>query len=282
MRYRLYEIDRLINATLVYGALTVLLAAAFVAVTLSRERCRDRRRLGAVPTAAATLAVTLTFRPLRARVQTLVDRRFNRARYEGLQHGGSLPRRSARRTGGAGAGGSRAFEALGDPRLELFFWLPDGTASRSDRACGRASCRRWARRTPCVAASCSSQASFPTRRSVTPGPARAGDLRGRAGDRDRPAAGRGAPAALRGRGVARPASSRRVEERRRLERDLHDGAQQRLVSIGLGLRHVQTSGELPPGPTQGDDPGFGGRRGLARGDRGVARAGPRRPARRPR
>ena len=83
MRYRLFEIDRLINATLVYGALTVLLGAAFVAVTLLGGVVIGGG--SAVPTAVATLAVTLAFRPLRARVQTLVDRRFNRARYEGLQ-----------------------------------------------------------------------------------------------------------------------------------------------------------------------------------------------------
>ena len=122
IRYRLYEIDRLINATLVYGALTVLLAAAFVAVTLLGGVVIGGG--SAVPTAAATLAVTLAFRPLRARVQTLVDRRFNRARYEGLQH-------VDRFLGDLRVGrvepeaiGEVLAEATSDPSLRLFFWLP--------------------------------------------------------------------------------------------------------------------------------------------------------------
>ena len=65
-------------------------------------------------------------------------------------------------------------------------------------------------------------------------------------DRDRPAAGRAAPPCWRrsrprGRGSSPPGDA----ERRRIERDLHDGAQQRLVSIGLALRHAQH--ELWPG-----------------------------------
>ncbi|MGH2985864.1 MAG: hypothetical protein ACRDLO_04145, partial [Solirubrobacterales bacterium] len=77
LRYRLYEIDRLINATLVYGALTALLAIAFAGVSLGLGVALGGG--STVPTAVATLAVVLAFRPLRDRIQLLVDRRFNRA-----------------------------------------------------------------------------------------------------------------------------------------------------------------------------------------------------------
>ena len=73
LRYRLYEIDRLINRTLVYGVLTVLLAAAYAATTLVLGATLGSG--SAWTTAGATLAVAAAFRPLRARVQDAVDRR---------------------------------------------------------------------------------------------------------------------------------------------------------------------------------------------------------------
>ncbi len=239
MRYRLYEIDRLVNATLVYGALTVLLAAAFVAVTLGGGVLIGGG--AAVPTAAATLAVTLAFRPLRARVQTLVDRRFNRARYEGLQQVdrflGDLRIGQAEPEGI----GEVLAEAASDPSLRLFFWLPHDEAHAD--AAGRL--------VPELPASPAGRT--PVRRgelllgTVVHDPL----LRDRASLLD--------PVILRA-GLAIEIARLRVEvrrqlseveqsrtrivtatyeERRRLERDLHDGAQQRLVSLGLDLRHVQ-------------------------------------------
>src|SRR5258705_524219 len=83
MRYRLYEIDRLINRTLVYAGLTAGLAATYAAVALLLGVGIGRG--STLPTAVATLAVALVFGPLRARIQVVVDRRFDRARYEGLR-----------------------------------------------------------------------------------------------------------------------------------------------------------------------------------------------------
>ena len=80
LRYRLYDIDRLINRTLVYGLLTLLLGAGYAAVALVLGQLAGRDSSLAV--AGATLAVAALFQPARRRVQQLVDRRFNRRRYD--------------------------------------------------------------------------------------------------------------------------------------------------------------------------------------------------------
>jgi hypothetical protein len=83
LRYRLYEIDRLINRTLVYGLLTILLGAVYAAVVLVLGQVFGG--IGAEPpswvVAAATLTVAALFQPARHRVQQVVDRRFNRRKY---------------------------------------------------------------------------------------------------------------------------------------------------------------------------------------------------------
>ena len=83
-KYRLYDIDRIINRTLVYGLLTALLGAVSVGLVLGLGQV-----FGGVTSdppswavAGATLAVAAVFRPARHRIQTVVDRRFNRRRHD--------------------------------------------------------------------------------------------------------------------------------------------------------------------------------------------------------
>jgi hypothetical protein len=80
LRYRLYEIDRLISRTLAYAILTALLIGTFVGLVLLSTRVLPFS--STVGVAASTLAAAALFNPLRARVQRLVNRRFNRSRYD--------------------------------------------------------------------------------------------------------------------------------------------------------------------------------------------------------
>jgi hypothetical protein len=80
LKYRLYDIDRIISRTLSYAIVTGLLIGMYAGlVLLATEVLRFRTP---VAVAAATLAAAALFNPLRQRVQQAVDRRFNRARYD--------------------------------------------------------------------------------------------------------------------------------------------------------------------------------------------------------
>ena len=82
-RYRLYDIDVLINRTLVYGALSAVLVAAYVTGVAAFQFLLSPLTAGSpIAVAASTLAVVALFHPLRRRIQDLVDRRFYRQRYD--------------------------------------------------------------------------------------------------------------------------------------------------------------------------------------------------------
>jgi hypothetical protein len=80
LRYRLYDLDRIISRTLAWALVTVLLALGYAAVVLGLGRLLPQGSSLAV--AAATLTVAAVFQPLRRRVQQGVDRRFNRRRHD--------------------------------------------------------------------------------------------------------------------------------------------------------------------------------------------------------
>ena len=83
LRYRLYDIDRIISRTLAYALVTGLLVGVYAGLVLLATEAL--RLSSSVSVAAATLAAAALFNPVRRRVQRAVDRRFNRARYDADQ-----------------------------------------------------------------------------------------------------------------------------------------------------------------------------------------------------
>jgi len=246
LRYRLYDVDVVIDRALVYGALTALLAAAYAATALLLGTAVGRGSAWA--TAGATLVVAAVFHPLRARVQEAVDRRFSRARYDARRRINAFLEEL--RAGRAAPEDVEPLlrDVLSDPGLELLFFLPaselyvdaNGQPASEPEDDGR-----------CVT---------PVLRAGAP----LGMVICEPVDPDRSQLFEEAVAAA---GLAMEITRLRVElrrqlaeveasrariltasyeERKRIERDLHDGAQQRLVSIGLALRHAQHELDLSP------------------------------------
>ena len=244
-RYRLYAIERLINRTLVYALLTLVLAGAYAAVALVLGVLAGRGSDWAI--AGATLAVAVVFRPLRAAVQSAVDRRFARERFQGVRHVRSFEHEVREGRRAPEEIGDVLADALHDPLAALLFWTP-GSGAYADAAGelvadlpqdGRA--RTEIRRDGVRTGVLLHDPELLERRALLDGVLSAATLsieiaRLRVEVRLQLAEVNASRARIVEAGY---------EERRRLERDLHDGAQQRLVSLGLQLRRLQRS--LPDG-----------------------------------
>ena len=83
LRYRLYEIDRIVSRTISWALLTVILGATFILVVLVLQTVvAPITGSSELAVAGSTLLVAALFQPIRRRVQHVVDRRFNRTRYD--------------------------------------------------------------------------------------------------------------------------------------------------------------------------------------------------------
>jgi signal transduction histidine kinase len=238
LRYRLFDVDRIVNRTVVYLTLSVLLAAAYGATAIT---------LGAVlggfsswTAAAGTLVAAAAFRPLRRAVQDLVDRKFYREKHDagvridgfldGLRAGTEQPEQVE----------NLLRDVLRDPTLRVMMLLP--ASNHYSDVYGNPVEPDPAR--PMARLDRGGTADVLVEYAATDDPARDAAVRG-AIERSRLAieiarldVDLNRQLAELDRSRARIASAA-DEERRRIQRDLHDGAQQRLVTVGISLRAAE-------------------------------------------
>lgn len=237
-RYGLWDIDRILNRTVVYGLLTATLAAVYIGTVLGLGLLLGELSLGrSISVAVATLASAVLAAPARRELQSRVDRRFDRRTFDAVQRITDYADQASVSAPAPGQLERLLRDVLRDPDLQLLFRCQDG-----DLVDARG-------------------------RSVGEPQATATSLRGGAGElallvhRAFPAyeerlfasVCRAAfPAVAQARlqaellvqvTVVEQSRRRIVEagdaERRRVERDLHDGAQQRLVALAMTLRSEQ-------------------------------------------
>ncbi len=229
-RYRLYDIDRLIRRTLVYGTLTVALAGVFAALDVTAAVLTGHG--STVAAAVAAFVAALLLQPARGRIQDLVDRLYDRRAYNGIR----LMRQLGLRVGRDAVEPEQVRDALRtalrDPELDVFYPVRGSIVDGAGRP-----------------ADLSGRAATPVRGNgqeialVVHGPVDANQLAGVLPAAATALAHARLQAELSVQVAALQASRGRIvaagdAERRRIERDLHDGAQQRLVGLAV---HIQSA-----------------------------------------
>ncbi|MGF7235137.1 MAG: sensor histidine kinase [Frankia sp.] len=241
-RYRLWSIDRLINRTLVYGTLTALAAATYAGCAAGLGLLLAGIAHGqSVAVAGATLAAAAFVAPARQTVQTRIDRWFDRRAFDAVARVRAFAHRLGTAQPAPGELREVLADALHDPSLSLLFTLADGrivdpagaltTAPPADRGrvvhrlSGGGGDLGWLEHRP-----------MPTHEAHLLGAVLAAAAL--------PLEYARLQAELRVHLAAVEASRARIVEaadgeRRRIERNLHDGAQQRLVALAVQLRTEQ-------------------------------------------
>ena len=237
-RYHLYEVDRILSRTLTYAVLTAVIAITYVSVvTMAGRALAEVDESSTLAAVLATLAAVSVFSPARRAIQDALDRRFNRRRFDAVH---VVQRRLAEPASSRPIDEVLA-EALGDPSVRVSYWVEErGQWVQGD---GRAS-------EPSADAVEVRRGGVPVARV---------DVDGTRTDRElvEAVAAAATPeldnARLRAaislqlvevnESRARIAAAQ-VVERRRIERNLHDGAQQRLLAMAFQLQAAQVNGDV--------------------------------------
>ena len=234
-RFHLYEVDRILSRTFTYVALSALLAATYAAVVVGAGRTLSGLAdSSAVAAVIATLVAVTIASPARTVIQDWLDRRFNRRRFEAVR----LVQDWARRPR-SGEVDDVVRRAVGDPTLTIAYWsarrgqwstvdglptTPDPAAVevvRDGRPVARVSFDSTTIDRGLVEAVCAVAASeldnAGLRAAISAQLVEVNDSRARI-------------------------AAAQTTERRRLERNLHDGAQQRLLALAMTLQAAQLNG----------------------------------------
>lgn len=241
LRYRLFDVDRIIGRSVAYASVTVIAVAVYAASSVLLGTLAGRSWSSPWVVAVSTLVAAAVFRPVLRRVRQIVDRLFDRdalgarlrldAFLEGLRSGTEQPDRLQQVLS----------EVLRDPRLRLLLYLPAyggfvdvrGRSADLDPALGVVRLERQGVPEAVVQFTDDGEDARATRvrqlvehARLAVQVARLGvELTRRLDELD-----------LSRSRIAASAD----DERRRIQRDLHDGAQQRLVTVGIALRRLES------------------------------------------
>ncbi|WP_166665321.1 sensor histidine kinase [Kribbella caucasensis] len=235
-RYHLYDVERVLSRAVTYLLVSGVLVLTFAAVVFTAGHVIGERGDSPVPAVLGTLAAVALAGPAYRAFQETVDRRFNRRRFDTLRRIREFVRDPTAQ-GGFGIQDVLR-DALGDPALRTAYWVDDrgqwvtDAGQAIDPDPGELAVRRLGREVARIAV----------------GPATDRELAEAAANEALPElenAGLRAAISLQLVEVresrARIAAAQ-LAERRRIERDLHDGAQQRLLALALNLRAAQLNG----------------------------------------
>jgi signal transduction histidine kinase len=242
-RYGLYDIDRLINRTLVYALLSLIVIGA-VAIGSIAAGLILGTRTSVLGGSVAAFLVALGLQPLTSRLQTGIDRRFDRRTFEAVSQVSAFTARLGHDRPQIGALVTLLREVLEDPTLELAFPFPQGWLD--PHGVPRPKPEGWS--TPVTRAQTADVICVVVHRE----PARWAHVHFSKVLRAAVSALENArlQAELASQVTAVLASRARIvaagdAERRRVERDLHDGAQQRLVGLALYLQRARRQPDQP-------------------------------------